>query len=502
MAARSMPSVEEAVNALFAQGVRSLTTDSRRSCPGTAFLAYPGYVRDGREYVAEALARGASACVVDALGAENFAFDERTIALNDLKQSASALTGQLLERFGAAPSAQLAVTAITGTNGKTSTALWLAQALDALGMPAGVIGTLGVGRPGQLVPTGLTTPDPVVLQNTLVDFVQAGCGYCAMEASSHGIAEGRLNAVRVHTAVFTNLTQDHLDFHGSMQAYGQVKRELFFWPALKAAVVNVESDFGRELAYLCDKRRLNVVRFCVERAGANLLGATQLEVTQTGMRFVISWQGKAVPVEVALVGRYNVENLLAVVGSLLTLGVKFDAACTAISRLSSVPGRMQMIGTVPLGHARPLAVVDYAHTPDALQKALLALRPVANQRGGKLRVVFGCGGDRDASKRPLMGAAAAQFADHVTVTSDNPRTENPEHIIAQINEGIKSLVLSVSITDRAIAIVASIREAKANDVVLIAGKGHEDYQIIGTEKLKFDDVEHARAALAAHWSTA
>lgn len=479
----------------------SLSADSRTLVPGDGFIAWPGTSVDARQFVPSALAQGASACLVEGDGAASFALESQTIAsYTGLKID----TGVIASEFYGNPSGQLAVVAVTGTNGKTSTAWWLAQALSALppavAIPCGVIGTLGVGRPpitgaapGQemagVTTTGLTTPDPVLLQRTLRRFVDAGLGACAVEASSIGIEEHRLNGTQIRVAVFTNFTQDHLDYHGSMESYWEAKRKLFAWPGLNSVVLNVDDVYGAALAASLGSSPLDV--WTVSTQGAARLQAHNIAYGALGLRFDVVEGDTTVSLSSRTIGAYNVSNLLGVLAAMRSLGVSLQEAVNACGQLHPVPGRMECLG----GEGQPLIAVDYAHTPDALEQALAALRPLAEQRGGRLWCVFGCGGDRDNSKRPLMGAIAARQADQVLVTSDNPRSEKPEAIIAQILLGLPhNGVVDVQV-DRALAIAEAIQRAAACDVVLLAGKGHEETQEIAGVKYPFSDRIQAQRAL-------
>ena len=495
MALQQHATVDAALGWLRASGVRALATDSRRVRVGDAFIAWPGYGVDGRQFVRQALAAGAKACLVEAEGAQAFAFDaEPAVAsLSGLK----AATGPLASAFLGAPSERLKVVASTGTNGKTSTAWWVAQALAALGQRCGVIGTLGVGEPPTAVrpeasgqSTGLTTPDPVTLQAALRRFVDGGFVACALEASSIGLVEQRLAGTQITVALYTNFTQDHLDFHDSLTSYWQAKARLFEWPGLRAAVVNIDDEQGAALAPQLRAGKLDVWTYSMRRAAR--LRADAVRYTDGGLCFEVLEGTQRASVKTGLIGDYNVANLLAVLGGLRALGMRLADAAQACTMLTPVPGRMQRVVSEAAG---PDVVVDYAHTPDALEKALLALLPFAQERGGQLWCVFGCGGDRDATKRPLMGAVAARFAQEVVVTSDNPRTEAPAAILAQIVAGITAREDFAVIEDRRVAIAHALREAGARDVVLIAGKGHEDYQDVAGVKHPFSDVAEAQAAL-------
>ena len=533
MALHRLDSVAQALAWLSACGVRTLTTDSRQvtpGAPGTAFIAWPGYAVDGRRFVAPALAAGANACLIEAQGAAalDLPDDARVATLAGLK----AATGALASAFMGTPSAGLNVVAITGTNGKTSTAWWLAQALTALGQRCGVIGTLGIGEPPATLPAappapsvqaqtpiptpipitanGLTTPDPVTLQAGLRQFVDAGFAACAIEASSIGLTEQRLTGTRIATAVFTNFTQDHLDHHGSMATYWQAKAALFAWPGLAAAVINVDDAHGAALAQTLQLATPALDIWTCSLTGAARLRATGLHYDGAGLCFELHEDGAQVRVTTQLIGAYNVANLLGVVGALRASGVALSAAAAACAGLESVPGRMQRVAGLESSEltakpaadrtAEPQLIVDYAHTPDALEHALRALQPFATERGGALWCVFGCGGNRDATKRPLMSAIAQQLAAHVVLTSDNPRHEVPAAILAQLVAGLRrdatpALATVAVIEDRRAAIDHAVRHADARDVILVAGKGHETDQQIGAVKHHFSDVEVARAAL-------
>jgi UDP-N-acetylmuramoyl-L-alanyl-D-glutamate--2,6-diaminopimelate ligase len=464
---------------------------------GDAFVAWPGARADGRRHVADALAAGAGACVVESEGAEAFGFDARRVAgLRGLKSRA----GELADAWFGQPTSRLRVLAVTGTNGKTSTAWWLAQALAACGSRCGVVGTLGTGEPPALHDAGLTTPDPVALQSAFADFAGQGLQACAIEASSIGLAEGRLAGTRIAVALFTNFTQDHLDYHGDMARYWAAKRQLFDWPGLQAAVVDIDDPQGAalaaELAVQAPSRPLAL--WTVSKLQDASLRAHHIRHDADGLSFEAeeSASGRRHPVATALLGDYNVDNLLLVLGGLRALGIPLERAIGALHGLAPVPGRMQR---VPGPGQGPSVVVDYAHTPDALAKALQALRPLAAARGGALCCVFGCGGDRDPGKRAPMGAIAAQLADRVVVTSDNPRGESPQAIVAQVLAGVPAALAGRvdAEPDRRAAIARSVRQADARDVVLVAGKGHEDYQEIAGRRLPFSDADEARAALAA-----
>jgi UDP-N-acetylmuramyl-tripeptide synthetase len=486
----------EWVHAQLAVSGGQLRTDSRQVQPGDVFIAWPGYAQDGRRFVASALKAGAVACLVEREGLEAFEFtDARVAALQGLKAQTGPLAAQVLGQ----PGHEVQVLAITGTNGKTSTAFWAAQALKAMGQACGVVGTLGVGVPPSIVPTGLTTPDPVALQQALRAFADAGVRHCAMEASSIGVAEHRLDGTPLAVALFTNFTRDHLDYHGSMEAYWQAKRALFDWPGLKAAVVNVDDPQGRALADELAAPGLPPAVWTCSSRGPARLQAFDVQLTPRGLSFQVleggagaSSAAAAHRVESRLIGGYNVDNLLGVMGALRALGFSLAHATQAVCNLASVPGRLERVGS---DDTKPEVIVDYAHTPDALEKALAAVRPLAQARGGRLICVFGCGGNRDATKRPLMGAVAQAGADVVLLTSDNPRHEDAAAILAQVRAGITGQVPMV-VENRRLAIAQAVAQAQARDVVLIAGKGHEDYQEVAGQKLPFSDVAEGQHALA------
>ena len=479
----------------------ALRTDSRKVQPGDAFIAWPGYATDGRRYALQALQAGATTVLVEAEGVEAFGFeDARIAALPSLKAG----TGAIADAYYGHPSQGLKVVATTGTNGKTSTAWWVAQALTLLGQPCGVVGTLGIGQPpapdgslpseGAIEFTGLTTPDPVVLQAGFARMVGRGVQACAIEASSIGIVEQRLAGTALAVALFTNFTQDHLDYHGDMAAYWAAKRELFAWPGLRAACINVDDPQGVLLAAELAAETLDL--WTVSVGGAARLSAQAVSYTAQGLCFEVREGEQRVTLQTGLIGDYNVSNLLVVIAGLRALGHGLSDIAAAASQVTPVPGRMQRVST----GAGPEVVVDYAHTPDALDKALSALRAMASARGGRLCCVFGCGGDRDPSKRPVMGEIAARLADTVIATSDNPRNEAPLTILEQITAGVPGGETHPAwrvMEDRRAAITIAVGEADARDVILIAGKGHEDYQEIQGVKHHFLDTEVAEQALAA-----
>jgi UDP-N-acetylmuramyl-tripeptide synthetase len=468
-----------------------LLTDSRKVADGDGFIAWPGAATDARRFVPGALAAGVSACIVEDDGASDFDFqDERIATYAGLK----AASGPIAAAYFEAPSEHLDVVAVTGTNGKTSTTWFLAQALGKLGRRCGVVGTLGIGEPGAMVSTGLTTPDPVLLQSQLRRFVDEGFTACALEASSIGIVERRLDAVRFDVAVFLNFTQDHLDFHGSMEAYWDAKKSLFDWPGLKAAVINIDDPKGVELDAALALSGLDVWTFsCESSAAVARLQARGLTYGDGSLSFDVVEGTQVYRIATPMVGKFNVSNLLAAIASMRAMNIPLDEIVAACVDLEPVPGRMDALSVDGL----PMVVVDYAHTPDALEKVLTALRPVAQSRGGQLWCVFGCGGDRDRTKRPLMAAMAEKYADNIVVTSDNPRTEDPLAIIGDVLAGLKQHDAAQTEVNRSLAISSALNHAMPHDVVLLAGKGHEQFQEIKGKKLPFSDMAHAQAALDA-----
>ena len=488
---------------------RELVADHRAVQPGDAFVAWRGVHSDAREKVAAALAAGAVACVVEREGMEDFeaawaGLHDRIVAVSNLRLVA----GELASLFYNEPSHSLRVVAITGTNGKTSTAWWTAQWLSAADCPAAMVGTLGIGRPGAaLASSGLTTPDAITLQKHLRRQLDLGARAAVLEASSIGLEEGRMAGCRVQTAVFTNLTQDHLDYHGTMEAYWAAKKKLFAWPGLQAAVVNIDDPYGAALATELQHNLVagvDVWTVSCRQLARLMVGRT--EPTPEGLHFEVledelgtgrtpakgvgRW---AQTFQLPFTGQYNLYNLLCALAVLRAHGISMADAARTSGLLTAVPGRLQPVEGAAPGLTRVL--VDYAHTPDALDKALGALRGLASLRGGQLVCVVGCGGDRDAGKRPQMAAVAEAAADVVVLTSDNPRSEDPLTILAQMKAGLARPHAASVIPDRAAAIAQAIAQAGPNDVVLLAGKGHEDYQEVGGVRHPFSDAQQAGAAL-------
>jgi UDP-N-acetylmuramoyl-L-alanyl-D-glutamate--2,6-diaminopimelate ligase len=477
--------------------IADLTLDSRAAGPGAAFLAVRGQRAHGLEYAREAVARGARVVLWEptpGIAPPPFDADVHVIAVPDLGRQA----GYIADRFFGAPSAALSVIGITGTNGKTTCAWLLTQALAARGCEARYLGTLGSGPVGALSSGTHTTPDAVSLQRQLGVWRDAGATHVAMEVSSHALEQERCAGVRFHTAVFTNLSRDHLDYHRDMRAYAEAKARLFDWPTLAARVINVDDAFGVELAgrahpgarlILTTRRPAADGRDLALPPAAQVLRALDVEPQPAGLRFTVESHSRRAQLASRLVGEFNVDNLLGVLGVLLALDVPLEQGCAALAQCVAPPGRMQASG----GGVLPLVIVDYAHTPDALQQALRAARAHCN---GRLWCVFGCGGDRDPGKRAPMGHAAAQLADVVVITDDNPRGEDPAAIVAAILAGVDAGAAVQVEHERAAAIGGAVAAAAAGDVVLVAGKGHEQYQIVRGERRPFSDIDVVRAALA------
>ncbi len=477
--------------------VTGLASDSRNVQPGDLFFAVRGGQRHGLEFLATVKAAGAVAVVWEPPWDSWFPVDDALplLAAPELRQK----MGLIANRFYDEPSRRLRVIGITGTDGKTSCAHFLAQALsDAESGPCGILGTLGVGVHGQTEPSLHTTPDPLAVQRWLADLVAEGRRYAAMEVSSHALDQGRVNGIAFAAAVLTQISRDHLDYHGTLDAYAAAKRRLFVEHQPDWAVLNLNDAFGQRLVAEAQVRR-GVIAYGLGAQPALLerfVWGKQLELTPTGLRLQIesSWgQGE---LRAGLLGRFNASNLLATLAVLLALDMPFDEALTRLARTATVPGRMERLGGES---GEPLAVIDYAHTPYALEQVLSALREHGGRHG--LWCVFGCGGDRDPGKRPLMGAAAERWADRVIVTDDNPRTEDPERIVSGILAGMIQPEAATVIRDRRTAIFHALAEAKAGDMVLIAGKGHEDYQIVGTERFPFSDREAAHEFLYSNHET-
>lgn len=480
------------------QQATGIEIDSRKIEPGYLFLAYPGETIDGRDFIIEAINNGASAILCQDFIPEIIKkkLDNLpqipVLIIPDLKNQ----VGFIAAEFYGYPSHDLTVIGVTGTNGKTSITQFIAQVLTDLDITCGVIGTIGVGLFGNLVPTLNTTPDAATLQKWLFNLKQLGAKAIAIEVSSHGLAQGRTNGIEFDIAVFTNLTHDHLDYHETMQNYGEAKKLLFLQPGLKHAIINADDEFGLQLIHdlsgslnICAYTNKAVLLPCDAVRGTTTLSADNIKLTINGTTANINtpwWSGT---IKSQLLGRFNVSNLLAVIGVLGVMKIDLAQALPYITKLKTANGRMQTFG----GNKKSLIVVDYAHTPDALEQALLALRECCQ---GAIWCVFGCGGDRDRTKRATMGQIAEQYSDYVIITNDNPRTEDPMLIVDDVVQGL-SCPWAVEIElDRGAAIAHAIDCANSGDIILIAGKGHEDYQIIGKEKVHFSDQEVVESILA------
>ncbi len=471
----------------------SVCEDSREIKEGDLFLAYQGKRADGRKFIAQAIQNGAAfVCFEEGDFAWNEAHLIPHLAVANLRDLAAPLAHLILGN----PSEKICVTAITGTNGKTSIAEWL----QALLPDCAAIGTLGARYKNAILETGLTTPGAVLLARSFADFAQKGAKNCALEASSIGIEEGRLDATHIDTAIFTNLTRDHLDYHQSMEAYGLAKQKLFGWENLRLAIVNLDDAFAETLikttsatkiiGYSQTRQTRQTHQEAKTKVLTNEIHANNIVETIDGLRFILKTSQGQIEIQTSLIGRFNVSNLLAVAAVLIEKGASLEEVQESFKILQSPDGRMQSIG----GKNAPLVVVDYAHTPDALQNALQAMREVANARSGKLWVVFGCGGGRDAGKRPLMGKIADALADKIILTSDNPRHENPHLIMGEI---FTKAPLAMQVESRAAAIFYSVINAAKEDVILVAGKGHENYQEILQVKHPFNDAKEVSKALQA-----
>lgn len=484
----------EAVNWLKKNVSGELKTDSRNIQTGDGFIAWPGAAVDGRKFVLAALQAGATACLVEneGLDAKDYSKEFESAAVKNkiasylnLKNAIGIIAGKSYNT----PTKSLKVIAITGTNGKTTSAWWLTQALSSIKSNTStkcfMVGTLGIGIPHAFVSTGLTTPDPILLHKKFREYVDQGYTYCAIEASSIGIEEHRLDGTDISVAVFTNFTQDHLDYHGNMQTYWESKLKLFQWSGLKAAVINIDDAKGLELEGILKRSYLDIWTVAINQKAR--ITASDIHYGKLGLQFHINESSQTHLIETKFFGLFNVSNILGVIASMRASGIVLSACVESIQALTAVPGRMDVL----THEGQPMVVVDYAHTPDALKQALISLQPVADSRSGKLICVFGCGGNRDTSKRPLMAGVAEEHADIVMVTADNSRHEKTESILDNILAGFRYKENISVEANRAIAIEKAIKNAQKNDVILIAGKGHENYQDELGVKTYFSDREQA-----------
>ncbi|MEQ1527121.1 MAG: UDP-N-acetylmuramoyl-L-alanyl-D-glutamate--2,6-diaminopimelate ligase [Gallionella sp.] len=532
-------SARSVVQQLQALGVTltHLVTDSRAVKTGDTFVAYPGEKLDGRQFIAQAIALGANAVIWDS---RNFGWNADWnvphVAVNNLRDAA----GGIADVVYGSPSQKLQMIGITGTNGKTSTAHWIASALNDHQKSCALIGTLGNGFVNGLQPSDNTTPDAIRVHGLLADYLHQGARSVAMEVSSHALAQGRVNAVAFDVALLTNLSRDHLDYHGDMQSYADSKRKLFQWDQLKFAVLNLDDALGVELAeqllnevshspQFSDEKTSHSTKLVnntsqvagypasgrgrerekqflipevvgygltdaalqhAERLGIRMVYGHPAAMSGQGLRLEIHSSWGATQLQSPLLGRFNAANLLGALAVLLVSDISLSDAVAALSNVQAVAGRMQRLGNAQ----QPTVVVDYAHTPDALKKVLQTLREINATQASKLICVFGCGGDRDRGKRAMMGKVAEQFSDHCIVTSDNPRSENPQRIMAEIVNGMRQNNHEI-MADRSAAIARAISLADKLDTVLVAGKGHEDYQEISGVKHAFSDVLVAEQAL-------
>lgn len=483
-----------AIDSQDERNITGICNDSRHVKPGNLFLACIGAQYDGREYINDAIAQGAVAVLAEAdtTSATAITIHENSgkiIPLFNIK-NLNYFVGQIASRFYENPSLDMVMIGITGTNGKTSCSQFIARCLQAAGLPCGVIGTLGSGFPDHLQTNLLTTPDAVELQAQLAKLKQQNAKAVAMEVSSHSLAQQRVNGIKFDIAIFTNLTRDHLDYHGDMQHYLQAKQLLFKTPSLRYAIINLDDPYAQEFIKIIPAN-VAIYGYTTQAATANIpvVRAIDMKLQPQGFSANIATPWGNGVLQSKLLGRFNLSNLLAVIAALSLLEIPFEKSLQFITELPTVPGRMQVFG----GQKQPTVIVDYAHTPDALQQALTALREHCK---GKLWCVFGCGGDRDRGKRALMAQVAERFSDQVIVTEDNPRTENSQQIIADIVQGLLCPWAAEIIADRHDAIAYAVQHAQTEDMILIAGKGHEPYQIIGTEKLPFSDAHEVQLQLS------
>lgn len=475
--------------------VSRLVSDSRAVQAGDTFVAYPGEGNDGRRYIEQAIANGANAVIWEA---KDFVWKAEWTVPNlpvaGLRQQA----GYIADGVYGEPSSKLWTVGVTGTNGKTSISQWLARCFSAVGSKSLVIGTLGNGFPDALQASVNTTPDVLRLHGILAEGIQQGAQAAVMEVSSHALTQGRVNGMQFDVALLTNLTRDHLDYHGDMQHYAAAKRKLFAWGELKYAVVNLDDAFGSELAADLRDGTAEVIGYGLNeealqragRLGIRMVHGKLVRDDMQGLALALHTSWGVEELNSRLIGRFNASNLLGALAVLLVSGVDIEDAVRELGVQKAVAGRMQTLGSKDT----PMVVVDYAHTPDALENVLLTLREATQSSGGRVICVFGCGGDRDRGKRPMMGTVADKFADVRIVTSDNPRSEDPAAIIEEIRAGMQGDCLVIE--DRARAIAQAIDKARVNDTVLIAGKGHEDYQEISGVRHPFSDSELAQRALS------
>lgn len=460
--------------------ITGITLDSRKVAPGDVFVACRGSVSDGHAFIGDAIARGAAAIVVDRVVGT---LGVPCVTVADSRRTVAAMAA----RFYDDPSGAVKCVGVTGTNGKTSVAHYIGALLNGAGVPTGIGGTLGFRFGSMNCRAALTTEDAVSLQAKLAELRRLGARRAALEVSSHALDQHRADAVAFDIAVFTNLTRDHLDYHSTMDAYGAAKARLFQWPSLRHAIVNLDDAFGQRLATRC-RAGVDVIGYGFAADAAVRISNVAFRASGIAARFTTPW-GTA-NLNLPLYGEFSLSNVAAALGTAYAAGAPFDAIVSAAEQLTPAPGRLQFVRRP----GRPVAVIDYAHTPDALTKVLSALR---RHCAGRIRCVFGCGGDRDPGKRPLMAAAVEAGADSAVVTSDNPRSEDPARIAADICAGFSGRIPYTVELDRVRAIAAAMAAAEAGDVVLVAGKGHEDYQEVGGRRLPFDDFAVVQRTLGA-----
>ncbi|MBU2710223.1 UDP-N-acetylmuramoyl-L-alanyl-D-glutamate--2,6-diaminopimelate ligase [Zooshikella harenae] len=459
--------------------ITGIALDSRQVKPGDLFIALSGTRVNGHHFIAQAIQQGAVAVLAEPNSSETYEPHDYSIPVFWM-HNLSAQAGYIISRYFHSPSEHIQVIGVTGTNGKTSTSHFIAQLFGALNISAGVMGTLGYGMLDALNASVNTTPSSLVIQSHLAELAAKKVAYLAMEASSHGVEQGRLLGCEFETMIFTNLSRDHLDFHGTMEAYAQSKAKLFAWPGLKHAVINLDDDYAAFIKHFVDEAT-ELVTYSLRNTSANVY-ASQIQYLPQGIQCWLHTPWGSSLADIPLLGHFSLQNVLAAVAALGCHGQPVERIVDALSTLKTVPGRMEYFGE----EKQPTVVVDYAHTPDALIHLLKAVRLHSR---GKVVCVFGCGGDRDKGKRPLMAKAVAQYADECVVTSDNPRSENPDAIIDDIMPGFKNSLVQVHVeADRAKAIQEAILTAKPDDIVVVAGKGHEDYQEVSGQRHPYSDL--------------
>jgi len=472
--------------------ITGLSLDSREVAEGFAFIALAKDNELRYQHIEQALSAGCQVALFD----ESLALSEQEHSLIESRQAQAIAvknladkTGEIAARFYGHPSLALTVIAVTGTNGKTSVSQFIAQCLESLGQGCGVIGTLGVGRVGDLLDTGMTTPDPVSLQKMLAEFCQQSIPFVVLEASSHALEQGRLNSVAIDVAVLTNLSRDHLDYHADLASYAAAKKRLFDFQSIKSAIINSDDSFGQTLIEaLAARKDVKTVTYSNDKS--SLVSAQDVKASLSGLTFSLKTNSKVVDIKSKLLGQFNVDNLLATTACLLVLDIELDDVVKSVSQCEAVDGRMQSYSA----KGKALFVIDYAHTPDALMQALVSLQNHV-PAGGDLWCVFGCGGDRDTGKRALMGETAEVNADKIILTADNPRSEDNESIVADILKGMHQTTNIHVEHDRQLAIDYAASHASTKDIVLVAGKGHELYQEIAGVKTSFSDKQAVLKAL-------